>query len=133
MWHKNTLPAGTAPTLSYTKGTGTDTITVTLVSVERGCYDSVLSAVHYVGEVLSVATMGNSSLLKVSPNPAGNTVHISLDKAMITHLSLTDITGREVFQSQPNAPATDVDITQLPAGIYLIKVNHVWVTKWIKY
>lgn len=58
--------------------------------------------------------------------PAGNTLNISLDNAILRSVVIYDLSGREVL-AQPVSDATAreyrLNLSSLPAGAYVVKVE----------
>ncbi|WP_456440007.1 T9SS type A sorting domain-containing protein [Psychroserpens sp.] len=70
--------------------------------------------------------------LKIYPNPTQNVLHIKTERNEISNLSILDAVGREVMQVSLKS-TTSIDVSQLQAGIYLIKFEGVNTTyKFIK-
>ncbi|MFL5787258.1 MAG: T9SS type A sorting domain-containing protein, partial [Flavisolibacter sp.] len=63
----------------------------------------------------------------IYPNPASSLVHIARGKDAIESISLYDITGRTVIQSNTTQGSllVTLSITGLPAGIYVISIQTV--------
>ena len=64
--------------------------------------------------------------IKIYPNPAGNTLNISLDNAILRSVVIYDLSGREVFAetvSDATARKHQLNLSQLPPGAYVMKVE----------
>jgi len=61
----------------------------------------------------------------VYPNPASSQLHIEVDQRNINSYTLTSITGQIVKDEKLNAsgPQTDIDISDLSKGIYLLNIS----------
>ena len=61
----------------------------------------------------------------LQPNPASGSVVLTLDAVEGGTVTVTDLAGREVLQQplQPGAKRHKIDIGQLPAGAYLVRVT----------
>jgi len=57
---------------------------------------------------------------KVFPNPATSVVNIQ-SPVQIEEISLMDITGKMVYEAQPNSMNTIIGLDQFPAGIYIVR------------
>lgn len=72
--------------------------------------------------------------LSIFPNPAGDIVHLMTDEPL--HIAIYDMHGRQVYQSAKGQLISQVDISSLPQGCYLLKgVNEgqqVYTTRVIK-
>ena len=63
----------------------------------------------------------NSATMELYPNPAVNQI-VVVNAINATNMVITDMTGKTVFTvQQPAAGAQQIDITNLPAGNYIIK------------
>jgi hypothetical protein len=123
----------TVPVVTYTKMPGVDTITARVVSTASyGCYDSTTSAPHYVSDsstgVRGVGVMGG---VYVYPNPANKQVTIMAGERM-RNVAISNMHGQELLRYAPNATSYTVAIDMLPPGIYMVRVNDVWVGKVVK-
>jgi hypothetical protein len=69
--------------------------------------------------------MENTSILSY-PNPTGDFITVNLPESMGDHLTATDISGRVVYQQdiqlQRTAKDLKIDVSGLPAGIYIMKI-----------
>jgi len=63
-------------------------------------------------------TQLGSGQLTVFPNPADHTLHIRSD-VTLSALVLTDAIGREAW-SDANAPTGTIEVSSIPAGVYLL-------------
>ena len=90
-----------------------------------GGYESILpNAVSQINAVASHVT--------IFPNPANFQIFIRSTNAPITQLSITNFLGQTVYTNEYNSQKVQVDISDLPAGIYFVKVNGVEVRKFVK-
>jgi hypothetical protein len=123
----------TVPVVTYTKMPGVDTITARVVSTASyGCYDSTTSAPKYVSDsstgVRSIGVMGG---VYVYPNPAKKQVTIMASERMRS-VAISNMQGQELLRYTPDATSYTVTIDMLPPGIYMVRVNDVWVGKVMK-
>lgn len=75
--------------------------------------------------VNGVSDQGANRGLKISPNPAGHTLHLALDEpAGPATLVIRTISGQEVIaQALPTATRHDVDVSGLVPGIYTLSLR----------
>ena len=59
--------------------------------------------------------------VKIYPNPASNNITISY-KEVINFVSVTDITGKVVFQSEVNTNNFTLPTLNLKSGLYVVNV-----------
>ena len=57
--------------------------------------------------------------LQISPNPAGNTLHIQTDEEVLS-TTIYELTGREVMSVEKSKA---IDIEQLTAGMYIATLS----------
>jgi hypothetical protein len=69
--------------------------------------------------------------LSLYPNPATTELTISAPEK-ITGLSITNIVGQEVVRRQYNSSQVSVDVHNLPAGMYFIRVNGITPLNFMK-
>lgn len=135
-WFKNAtlFNTTTVPTTTYTKGAGTDVITARVVPSMLTCYDSATSA----GHTITQQTVGLSSVklaeFQIYPNPVGGILVISGTEA-INNVAVTDIMGR-VIATLPKVSdkenQVELHLGHLPKGVYFIKVNDLYVQRFLK-
>ncbi|NOT52702.1 MAG: S8 family serine peptidase [Chitinophagaceae bacterium] len=69
--------------------------------------------------------VSNDNKLTLYPNPANNRLNISIDDLQAkAEIKIYDATGKEVMQTLTSTASTWLDISKIPAGIYMIRVNH---------
>ena len=74
---------------------------------------------------------GTSKELKVYPNPVHDHVNLSFEQEMTT-VAVYNLLGQEVITQSINATETSIDVSELPQGTYLVKVNSRDAVKTIK-
>ena len=112
----------TVPSVTYTKGAGTDTITARVVSTATyGCYDSKTSAGHVVTvEPLGVTPLTPKGELSIYPNPAADVLYI--DVSFAAHYRLTDVVGSVVGEGKLYSGANSLPMKRLVRGVYILVV-----------
>lgn len=129
-----TLNQSGLPTfLSYTdNGNNTASLTGTATSADKGIYPIVLSAwdgIAFGSQVYYLYVMPNAgiselneNLFFVSPNPARNTISISLTNPVNgkNTIKIYNQLGELVKSLPMNSTTIQIDIQDLPAGIYQI-------------
>jgi hypothetical protein len=67
---------------------------------------------------------------RLYPNPAGDQITVS-SPDMITQLIVTDLAGRTVLRMEPRRQQAEVQLGDLPAGVYLVRVQTVngWASR----
>lgn len=67
----------------------------------------------------------------ISPNPAQNEISIQVSD-IITSLSIYDLVGHVLYSRTCNSQKETINIEDIPAGMYLIKINGTDVRKFVK-
>ena len=74
--------------------------------------------------------------IRVYPNPAEQTLFIESSSSQMQHLSLQDLNGRILFESDCFSTKCELDVSALSKGMYILNVqtgNGVWIGKvWVK-
>ncbi len=97
--------AGTA-VITYTDGGTYTTTTVNVVSCTNGLQ-------------LIAAPAG----ITIYPNPATTQLTISATGSMISQIVVTNVLGQTVFTGRFNAGKVQVDVSNLPGGVYAVRVS----------
>jgi hypothetical protein len=120
-WYKNgtLVSATTTPSFTYTMTSTADTITATVVSA-GGCFDSVTSAPHIVTPVNTAVSNVVASGVFVYPNPAHNSIVV---RGSIVNAFLSNAIGQRLLGQRSTGHETVMDISTLPAGVYLLTVT----------
>jgi FtsP/CotA-like multicopper oxidase with cupredoxin domain len=61
--------------------------------------------------------------LNLFPNPCQETLNIQWNEAQVTSISITNQLGSNLRQELVNGSSTSLDISDLPAGLYIIKIE----------
>jgi streptogramin lyase len=69
--------------------------------------------------------------IKAFPDPADGILHIQ-SPHIIRQVIVYDVLGLRVSETNGGAFELDLNIEHLPAGIYLLQVNNVWVQRFVK-
>jgi|GEM_PF-3118244 len=67
----------------------------------------------------------------IYPNPASNMLNIAATKKM-QDLYITDVLGRKIYSASCNDRWMQINISNIPAGIYLITIDNTIVRKFVK-
>jgi hypothetical protein len=138
-WKKNGVlfATTTVPVVTCTIGTGTDTITATVISTSNGCHDTANSALLFVAPATDVRGItGGQAVVQVYPNPASSNVVVRSENN-IDRVTISDFTGRVVAAVQSSQPERELgmDMALLPPGVYMVRVQcgeGMWVSKIIR-
>lgn len=70
-----------------------------------------------------VAALDDGKSIKLYPNPASNVLNIELGIATDYTVTITDVTGKVVYQAQGNGIKASLSLPTLSAGMYMAKVT----------
>ncbi len=65
------------------------------------------------------------------PNPSNDKLTVTSNSTINT-LSISNLFGQTLFTQQYHSPKVEVDIADLPAGVYFIRINNTDVQKFVK-
>lgn len=104
------------------------TTTYRLTSVSNNCGTGVVSgtAVVTVLPVLGVDEDPLSNVVKAYPVPTATRLTVEIDRPLHTEpalLELVDLRGYTTLQQTTRSRQTDLDLSQQPAGLYILKVT----------
>lgn len=96
-----------------------------------------VAALHMVGRWPSGVDNATESLtIRLYPNPAQNSIHVSVVGITAGRLTIKDVTGGTILYKDA-AEHTQVDISHLSAGIYYLILNDgndkEWIERFCKY
>lgn len=85
--------------------------------------DNVLVKFDALENLLGVKNSEEMKFLRISPNPAKDVLTISNQDTTFNSIEVTDLNGRVVAATKPNAvETTQVNIADLSAGVYMVKI-----------
>ena len=113
--HGSLFASTTTNTTTYTKQVGKDSIKA-LITVNSPCNIPDTSNLAVVDGITDISTQNQ---FLVYPNPATNTLY--LQSQQTGSLVLTDITGRVILQSSVINHTSQIDLSTLAKGVYLLK------------
>lgn len=74
-------------------------------------------------ELTGIAVTNNDPDISVYPNPISDVLYISAKNANILEVALMDLLGKEIFRNALATDNTTLDVSNLPAGSYLLKIK----------
>jgi trimeric autotransporter adhesin len=80
---------------------------------------------------LELPSSANKSELSIYPNPATTSLTITTADR-VTTIIVSNLLGQTVYSQQYNAQQVQVNVANLPKGIYLIRINGTAVRKFVK-
>ena len=90
-------------------------LTVTLNNLQKEFYVKVIEG-NDIKEV-------NTNKINLYPNPSNNQFTLDNGQELIKEVALYDVMGRKVQHLTVNAFSTTVNVSDLPNGIYVVKIN----------
>lgn len=85
-----------------------------------GCVDVFCDSLGTVDNVDNVAHLD----WRLFPNPTNHALHVHLESAQPSRLTIHDLGGREVLTWTLTQTTTTVDVSSLKAGFYLVQLEH---------
>ena len=84
--------------------------------------------------MLSAEDFENSTngFFKVFPNPSADNITISNSKSTLESIDLYDSTGRFIEKIKGAGFSQTLDVSNLKAGIYILKINNTQSLKFLK-
>ena len=79
----------------------------------------------------SVETPTKPTSITLYPNPTYSTVTITTPKG-INNITITNTLGQQVFNRTFTTTKAEIDISHFPQGMYIVRVNDVYVQKLVK-
>ena len=68
---------------------------------------------------------------EIAPNPASSLIYIKSD-LQINSVELYNIVGQKILEKAPNSNQTELDLSALNSGVYMVRMNGCYVRKIIK-
>jgi DNA-binding beta-propeller fold protein YncE len=94
------------------------------------CPDTSTAATLHVIP-LAVPTLSGNGSIEISPNPASNQLSITSPED-ISSLQVTDVTGKLLIDKKASGQKQSLDISTLPPGMYLLRLNNLYIQKFVK-
>ncbi len=102
----------------YDNFTSGRTAFIPVLATDGNCTDTIA-----IPPLSVINTIYKTAIVKVFPNPIGDKLTIE-STSTITKITITDITGKIVIQSNPDNNKTTIYTDGLTAGVYLYKMLH---------
>jgi hypothetical protein len=100
-----------------------------VVSNSAGCLGTTDTTCIFPAGVNNVNS--NKPTFSIFPNPAYDYLTITSTN-IITQLTITNPLGQTISSQQPHTESTQIDVSNLPAGVYFLRVNNTEVRKFVK-
>ncbi|MDD3281712.1 MAG: T9SS type A sorting domain-containing protein, partial [Bacteroidales bacterium] len=83
--------------------------------------DTSFTAMFVYG--VSIEESNSDQELRLYPNPSNYKFTLDNGQSLMKEVYLYDVMGRNVQHLPVNAPSTTIDVSDLPNGIYVVKIN----------
>ncbi len=111
------------PTVTYIKPPGIDTITARVVPTGYGCWDSTISAWHIVTvNTEGILPISKYTNVQIWPNPTQDLLNI-IDDEVINNITVSNLIGQIIINKDYNTCNIQLNLHQLPQGIYIVKLK----------
>ncbi|KQT23874.1 hypothetical protein ASG22_07560 [Chryseobacterium sp. Leaf405] len=105
------------------KGTAVAGVTVDADGVTRNATTPDLGSYEFTAIVLGTQDLAaGKNQISFYPNPVVDFVHINYDRK-IRNVEVYNVTGQQLINETINAEKGSVNMSRLPAGLYILKVN----------
>ena len=86
--------------------------------------NNAVIAMYYDPDIVNGIPERENKFLSVKlwPNPTANTLHIGCEETSLEYLSVLDLTGRTVLRQAVDGFHSQIDVSSLPAGMYLLEI-----------
>ena len=114
-----------------------DTLTTSYLAYAVGCSDTATTGFDSVSHgffrviSLNASNVAMARDFRFYPNPANEVLNI-VGASPILSVSISDITGREVFNTECNTFNLSIPLTYLNNGLYSVKINSTAVKRFLK-
>jgi hypothetical protein len=130
------LPGGACPVVDTGKYTFlilNDTLKFTLVNDLCPSRVTTMTTFNFIRFLTGIQSITGFTVTKLHPNPSLD--KITLETAFNGQLSILNLNGQQLLQKEKTEPTITIDVSNLPNGVYLVKVvgqTGVQVGKFIK-
>ena len=78
---------------------------------------------HLSEQLTAIEHTSSTQFIRISPNPADRTLHITLPQDKAAQYTLLNLSGIAVSKGRLLQPVTDIDVSDIPAGTYLMRIT----------
>jgi hypothetical protein len=128
-WTSN-MPEATVDEHHVLSMTGSGNLILEASLVERPEINTTISTTIILDDTWLEAGWTIPSEIQLFPNPAHNYTHIKGVKDLL--VSLYDVTGKCYFSIISNEESCEIDLTELPVGLYMVRIDHGHQVSWLK-
>jgi len=98
-------------------------------------FDDVCVAKHLgdcLGSYNGVTRSPNNTKPNISPNPTSTTIHLHLSSTQPTTLSIFNVLGEKLREEKISGNEISIDVSELPAGMYVVRTEKELIGKFVK-
>jgi len=95
-----------------------------------GCFDTS-SAASLKIITTDINTIGKKEEVHIFPNPAKNLINIEA-AFLINKIDIVSLVGQRLFSEKYNSSQVVVDVNSFPEGIYIVRVNDLYIYRVVK-
>lgn len=120
------VTSGTPATTNFMRYYSATELAAITLNVPTG--SEALYASHPQWGQLKIPTLATNNLVKegavsIYPNPTKDLVNIRLEDAAATNITVFDVTGKSVLSTKVNDTQSEVNLSDLNSGVYLLNVK----------
>ena len=128
IWYSSNTSIATVGSLSGVV-TGVDTGAVTIYYYAPCATSTTVIVTIPSGE--SIQTLNKKNEINYYPNPVGTKLNITAAYP-ITSIEISSVLGKVIYSRNYNADKVQIDVADLPAGVYFIRINGTEVRRFVK-
>ncbi|MEL6846568.1 MAG: T9SS type A sorting domain-containing protein, partial [Bacteroidota bacterium] len=113
---------------------GSETVVLNITSVSNDGTISTGTLTITITETDNIEDLLPANAIKLFPNPASTQLSLR-SSYQLQSVRISNLMGQEVMRQDLNQPQADLNISTLPAGVYMIQVETRegnWTSRWIK-
>ena len=95
-----------------------------MADCHNGSNNTATFAMYYDPDIVNGIPERENKFLSVRlwPNPTANMLYIGCEETSLEYLSVLDLTGRTVLRQAVDGFHSQIDVSSLPAGMYLLEI-----------
>lgn len=121
--------------ISWSNGDNDSTCNISGIALGLGTHSIFMTAyddmnIEYTDSVVVIVQAcagieenGENMIENIYPNPAKGMVHIGMFEPSEYRILLQDMAGKNIFEKTVSGNSTDMNVENIPAGIYLLRIT----------
>ncbi|MBO3117362.1 VCBS repeat-containing protein [Winogradskyella sp. DF17] len=124
---KKIFGLGTNTTVDYVKVTW-------LSGIVDIIYNVTANQTLNIVEGSATLSIGENIISRINyyPNPVKNSLTLRAGNDTIKDVKIFNLLGQEVLQTRPNALISEIDMSHLQTGVYIVKINSAAITETVR-